>query len=123
MGDHNRTTTDNVTVVDQFENNIMKSIGIIPQIPPRYRGTYFKHPFTGGYTAGYYSYLWSQVLDADAFGAVIETGDVFNKEVALAFLQNILERGGSEEPMDLYVKFRGSEPSPDAMMKRNGMKK
>lgn len=120
---HNRTTTDKIADVNQFENDIMKSIGLIPQIPPRYRSTYFKHPFTGGYTAGYYSYLWSQVLDADAFSAFVETGDVFNKEVALAFLKNILERGGSEEPMDLYIKFRGSEPNPDAMMKRNGMKK
>ncbi len=123
MAYHNRATTDKIADVDQFEDDIMKSIGLIPQIPPRYRSTYFKHPFTGGYTAGYYSYLWSQVLDADAFSAFVETGDVFNKQVALSFLQNILERGGSEEPMNLYVKFRGSEPSPDAMMKRNGMKK
>ncbi len=122
MAYHNRTTTDKLADVNQFESDVLNSIGLIPQIPPRYRSTYFKHPFTGGYTAGYYSYLWSQVLDADAFSAFVETGDVFNKQVALSFLQNILERGGSEEPMDLYVKFRGSEPSPDAMMKRNGMK-
>lgn len=123
MAYHNRTTMDKIGDVDQFEADILKSIGLIPQIPPRYRSTYFKHPFTGGYTAGYYSYLWSQVLDADAFSAFVETGDVFNKEVALAFLKNILERGGSEEPMNLYVKFRGTEPNPDAMMTRNGMKK
>lgn len=122
MAYHNRTTTDRIADVNRFEDDIMKSIGLIPQIPPRYRSTYFKHPFTGGYTAGYYSYLWSQVLDADAFSAFIETGDVFNKEVAMSFLMNILERGGSEEPMDLYVKFRGAEPSPEAMMRRNGIK-
>ena len=121
MAYHTRTSTDRIADVNKFEAGVLNSIGLIDAILPRYRSTYFKHPFTGGYTAGYYSYLWSQVLDADAFSAFVETGDVFNKEVAIAFLKNILERGGSEEPMDLYVKFRGAEPSPEAMMKRNGM--
>ncbi len=121
MAYHSRTTTAPIADVDKFEKHLLDSIGLIPQIPPRYRSTYFKHPFTGGYTAGYYSYLWSQVLDADAFSAFIETGDVFNQTLAESFRKNVLERGGSEEPMELYKKFRGAEPQPAAMMKRNGM--
>ncbi len=70
------------------------------------------HVFGGGYAAGYYSYTWAEVLDADAYQAFVESGDIFNKDVATSFRQNVLERGGSEEPMKLYLTFRGAEPIP-----------
>ncbi len=121
MSYHSRTTTTPIADVDKYEKHFLDSIGLIPQIPPRYRSTYYKHIFEGGYTAGYYSYVWSQVLDADAFAAFVETGDVFNKELAAKF-RHLLESGGSKDPMELYKQFRGAEPSTDALLKRKGMK-
>lgn len=104
-----------------FEDSSMDSIGLIPQIPPRYRSTYFQHTMTGGYTAGYYSYIWAEVLDADAYQAFVETGDIFDRKTATRFRQSILERGGSEVAMKLYVDFRGSEPKIDALLKKRGL--
>lgn len=104
-----------------FEDASMDKIGLIPQIPPRYRSTYFQHTMTGGYTAGYYSYIWAEVLDADAYQAFVETGDIFNPEVAARFREKILKRGGSEEAMKMYVDFRGSEPKIDALLKKRGL--
>ena len=80
----------------------------------------FGHIFRGGYPAGYYSYKWAEVLDADAFEAFKEKG-IFNKDVANSFKENVLEKGGSQHPMELYVAFRGKEPSPDALLKRAGL--
>ena len=105
-----------------FEKDATKKIGLIPQILPRYRSTYFQHSMTGGYTAGYYSYIWAEVLDADAFEAFKETGDIFSLVVAGKFRKNILEKGGSKEAMDLYKDFRGKEPGIDALMENRGLK-
>ncbi|HRZ98313.1 MAG TPA: M3 family metallopeptidase, partial [Paludibacter sp.] len=101
-----------------FEKASMDKMGMIPEIIVRYRSPIFKHIFEGGYSAGYYSYTWAAVLDADAFQAFKETGDIYNKTVATAFRKNILERGDSEEPMKLYKTFRGADPNPDALLKK-----
>ena len=84
----------------------MNKIGLIPEIVVRYRSTYFSHIFAGGYSAGYYSYQWAEVLDADAFEAFKEKG-LFDKATATAFRKNILEKGGTEDPMKLYIQFVG----------------
>lgn len=106
----------------EIENRSMSKIGLIPEIKPRYRSTYFNHIFSGGYSSGYYSYLWSEVLDADAFQGFIESGDVFNKELAAKYRKYVLSTGGTEESMELYKKFRGKEPSIEPLLKRRGLK-
>ncbi|MDR1056410.1 MAG: M3 family metallopeptidase [Prevotellaceae bacterium] len=111
----------NFSVLD-FEANTLAKRGLIKQIPPRYRSTYFSHTMGGGYTAGYYSYIWAEVLDADAFEAFKEKGDIFDKETATKFRKEILERGGTEDAMTMYVKFRGAEPKIDALLKNRGLK-
>ena len=105
-----------------FEKAVADKIGLIPEIAFRYRSTYFNHVFSGGYAVGYYSYLWAEVLDADAFEAYKESGNVLNEELGRSFRRNILEMGGSEEPMELYKRFRGSAPNPDAMLRGRGLK-
>ncbi len=102
-----------------FENASMAKIGLIPQIVVRYRSPYFAHIFSGGYSAGYYSYIWSEVLDADAFEAFKETS-LFDQATAKSFRDNILSRGGSEDPMVLYKRFRGREPKVEPVLKRKG---
>jgi peptidyl-dipeptidase Dcp len=102
-----------------FEADSMKKIGLIPEIVVRYRSPYFRHIFSGGYEAGYYSYIWSEVLDADAFEAFKETS-LFDPATALSFRTNILSKGGSEDPMVLYKRFRGREPKVDAVLRRKG---
>lgn len=104
----------------EFENRYLKSIGLIPQIISRYKSTYFNHIFAGGYSSGYYSYIWSGVLDSDAFQAFKETG-IFDKNTANAFLTNILQRGGTEDPMELYKKFRGREPKIEPLLIKRGL--
>jgi peptidyl-dipeptidase Dcp len=106
--------------VNNFEQDALNNLGLIPQIVVRYRSTYFNHIFSGGYSSGYYSYIWAEVLDADAFEAFVETS-LFNKEVATAFRKNILEKGGTEDPMTLYVRFRGKEPSIEPLLKKRGL--
>jgi peptidyl-dipeptidase Dcp len=106
--------------VNEFEKASMDKIGLIPEIVVRYRSTYFTH-ITGGYSAGYYSYVWSEVLDADAFAAFQENG-LFDQATAAAFRTNILERRGAEDPEVLYLRFRGQEPTVDALLKRRGWK-
>ena len=108
--------------VNAFEKASMDKIGMIPQIIVRYRSTYFNHIFSGEYCAGYYSYTWAAVLDADAFQAFKETGDIYNQKVATAFRKNILEKGDTEDPMKLYRNFRGANPNPDALLIRRGLK-
>ncbi len=103
-----------------FEAAAMEEIGLIDEIIPRYRSTYFQHVFSGGYSSGYYSYIWSGVLDTDAFQAFKET-DLFDPKKAQAFRREILERGGTDEPMDMYVNFRGAEPKIDALLKKRGL--
>jgi peptidyl-dipeptidase Dcp len=106
--------------VNQFETDCLSRIGLIPEIVVRYRSTYFNHIFNNNYHAGYYSYLWAEVLDADAFQAFVENG-LFDQKTATAFRQNILERGGTDEPMTLYRKFRGADPDPKALLERRGI--
>lgn len=107
--------------IGTFESNAMKKVGLTDQIIPRYRSTYFNHIFAGGYSAGYYSYIWSGVLDTDAFSAFKETGDLFNPEKANSFRKNVLEKGGTEDPMVLYKRFRGAEPGIQALLKKRGL--
>lgn len=108
---------------DLFEQTEMAKIGLIPQIAPRYRSTYFQHIFAGGYSAGYYSYIWSEVLDSDAFAAFKETGNIFDPKTAESFRKNILEKGGTVEPMDLYKNFRGKEPDIKYLLQNRGLEK
>ncbi|UCG53398.1 MAG: M3 family metallopeptidase [Candidatus Latescibacterota bacterium] len=103
-----------------FEDKCLGEIGLIPEIVTRYRSPYFRHIFAGGYSAGYYSYIWAEVLDADAFQAFKET-DLFDRKTAQAFRENILAAGGTEEPMTLYKRFRGAEPKIDALLERRGL--
>jgi peptidyl-dipeptidase Dcp len=120
MDYHTLTEQDELSV-ESFEQNSMDKAGLIKEIIPRYKSTYFAHIFPGGYSSGYYSYLWAEVLDADAFEAFRETGDIFNPEVAKAFKTNILERGGTDDPMNLYLQFRGKEPGIEPLLKNRGL--
>ena len=106
-----------------FENEKMEALGLISQIPPRYRSTYFQHIFSGGYSAGYYSYIWSEVLDSDAFAAFKEAGNIFDPAIAKSFRTNILAKGGTEEPMTLYKAFRGREPEVKYLLENRGLDK
>ena len=104
----------------EFETNSLNKIELIPEIIVRYKSTYFRHIFSGGYSSGYYSYIWAEVLDADAFKAFKETS-LFDQNTAQAFRTNILSAGGTEDPMTLYKRFRGAEPKIDALLKRKGL--
>ncbi len=108
--------------IREFEKKTMDKYGLINEIKPRYRSTYFNHIWSSGYAAGYYSYYWSEMLDADAFQAFKETGDIFNKDVASKFEKEILSRGGTRDPLDMYIAFRGKEPDIDALLKSRGLK-
>ncbi len=104
----------------EFEAAACREMGLIDEIIPRYRSTYFNHIFGGGYSAGYYSYLWAEVLDKDAFELFMQKG-IFDKETAMSFRRNILEKGGSDEPMDLYRRFRGADPDSGALLRGRGL--
>ncbi len=106
--------------IAKFEEKVCQDMGLIKEIIPRYRTTYFNHIFNSGYSAGYYSYLWSEVLDKDAFDFFVKMG-IYNKDVATKFRKTFLERGGSEEPMVLYEMFKGSQPDPKAMLRARGL--
>ena len=108
--------------IREFENKAMEKYGLMPEIKPRYRSTYFNHIWGGGYSAGYYSYIWCEVLDADAFRAFRETGDIFNREVASKFEKEILSRGGTRDPLEMYIAFRGKEPGIEALLENRGLK-
>jgi peptidyl-dipeptidase Dcp len=108
--------------IKDFEKKSMDKYGLIPEIKPRYRSTYFNHIWNGGYASGYYSYYWSEMLDTDAFQAFKETGDIFNPEIAARFEKEILSKGGSRDPLDMYIAFRGKEPGIDAMLENRGLK-
>jgi peptidyl-dipeptidase Dcp len=103
-----------------FEAEACKAMGLIDEIIPRYRTTYFNHIFNSGYSAGYYSYLWAEVLDKDAFEMFKQNG-IFDPATAASFRSNILEKGGSDEPMTLYRNFRGADPDPSALVKARGL--
>ena len=95
---------------------------VTKQIPETCMTVQFSHIMAGGYAAGYYSYKWAEVLDADAF-SIFKKNGIFNPETAQSFRENILSKGGTEHPMTLYKRFRGGEPTIDALLKRNGIKK
>ena len=106
---------------EKFEEESKKKMGLIPEIESRYQSTNFGHIFSsGGYSSGYYSYIWAAVLDADAFQAFKET-DLFNQELAASFRKNVLSRGAIDM-MEQYVKFRGAEPAVEPLLKRRGLK-
>ena len=115
-------TKEITTDANTFEKAAMTKIGLIESIIPRYRSTYFSHIFSGGYSSGYYSYIWSGVLDTDAF-EVFKTTTLFNPEKAKSFRKNVLEKGGTEDPMVLYKRFRGAEPSIEPLLRKRGLDK
>ena len=109
-----------ISSVKDFENNAFKDTALYPKTPSTCMSTAFSHIFQGGYSAGYYSYKWAEVLDADAF-AYFKNEGIFNKKVARKFKDHILSKGGTGDPMELYIKFRGQKPNPDALLKRAGL--
>ena len=117
---HELESIDGINI-DEFEKKVCDEMGLIKEIVPRYRTTYFNHIFSSGYSAGYYGYLWAEVLDKDAFSIFVNSGQVFNKELATKFKQTFLEKGGSEEPMTLYRQFAGREPDNTAFLKGRGL--
>ncbi|MBN2529006.1 MAG: M3 family metallopeptidase [Deltaproteobacteria bacterium] len=108
--------------VNTFEDNALDKIQLMDEIISRYKSTYFAHIFAGGYSSGYYSYIWSAVLDSDAFAAFKEQENLFDSKTAAAFRENILSRGNTEKPIELYLKFRGKEPSIDPLLEKRGLK-
>jgi peptidyl-dipeptidase Dcp len=112
---------DSIADVLAFEKQSMDHIGLIKEILPRYRSTYFAHAFEGGYDAGYYVYIWAAVLDADAFDAFKKSGDIFNKDLAAKFRKYCLAEGGEDEGMIQYRLFRGQEPSIEPLLFRRGL--
>lgn len=118
---HSLRSAEKIDVVE-FERQVLnQKRGLIPQIEPRYRYTYFSHIFNGGYSSGYYFYLWAEVLDKDAFQAFVESGDLFNQDIAQRFRDEILSRGGTRNGMDMYRAFRGADPDKNAMLVARGL--
>lgn len=109
-----------ITDIEQFETKAIEKTSLLPRLPGTSVSTSFSHIFAGGYSAGYYSYKWAEVLDADAF-EFFQTSGIFNPEVARKFRENILEKGGTEHPMELYKRFRGQEPDVGALLRRAGL--
>lgn len=118
--DYHTVNSTNPVDVAAFEAEAANKIGLIAEIPQRYRSTYFSHIFSGGYFSGYYSYLWAEVLDADAFAFFKQKG-IFDKETAESFRRNVLEKGGSDEAMILYENFRGQKPTTEPMLVKRGL--
>lgn len=117
--DYHKMTTTEAFDVNAFEEASMKNMQMIPEIITRYRSTFYNHIFTTGYAAGYYSYTWSAVLDADAFAAFVETGDILNPEVAKRYL-HLLEQGGTRDAQELYLEFRGKPADPKHLLEKKG---
>lgn len=117
---HELESTEGIDV-DSFEKRVCAEMGLIDEIVPRYRTTYFNHIFSSGYSAGYYSYLWAEVLDKDMFAEFEKSGNVFNPELAAKFKATFLEKGGSEEPMELFRSFMGREPDNTAFLAGRGL--
>lgn len=117
---HNLSSIDGITDVDAFEDEMMNKIGLIPQISSRYKTTYFNHIWGGGYAAGYYSYLWAEVLDKDAF-SVFEKNGLFDPATAKAF-KHLLESGNTVDPMELFREFKGGDPDEEPMLRGRGLK-
>jgi peptidyl-dipeptidase Dcp len=117
---YHTTMADSIKDIIEFEKSATSKMSLFPDYPGTSTSCSFSHIFAGGYSSGYYSYKWAEVLDADAFDYFLENG-IFNKDIAQKFRENILEKGGSEHPMDLYLKFRGKEPSVEPLLKRSGL--
>lgn len=117
---HELESVDGIDI-DDFEKKVCQEMGLIPEIGPRYRSTYFNHIFNGGYSAGYYGYLWAEVLDKDAFSIFEQSGNVWNQELSSKFRKTFLERGGSEDPMVLFEQFAGRKPDNTAFLKGRGL--
>ena len=117
---HSLVSTD-IQDTNDFERKSLEKIGLIDEIVSRYRTTYFQHIFTSSYSAGYYSYIWAAVLDSDAFAAFKESGDIYNQGLANKYREYILEKGGTENPMELYQKFRGSNPNIGPLLEDRGL--
>ena len=117
--DYHKMTTTEAFDVNAFEEASMKKMQMIPEIITRYRSTFYNHIFTTGYAAGYYSYTWSAVLDADAFAAFVETGDILNPEVAQRY-RHLLEQGGTRDAQELYLEFRGKPADPKHLLEKKG---
>ena len=113
--------SDPAAWIDAFEKKVCDEMGLIPEIAPRYRTTYFNHIFSSGYSAGYYGYLWAEVLDKDAFSFFTARPDVFDKELATRFKETFLQKGGAEEPMVLYESFAGRKPDQGAFLRARGL--
>lgn len=111
---------DNMDVAE-FEKKSINRYGSMKEIWPRYRSTYFQHIFGGGYSSGYYAYIWAEVLDADAYEAFVQSGDIFNPQIADSFRKNILSKGGTQDGAVMYRNFRGAEPSKEPLMKKRGL--
>ncbi len=122
MAYYTRTTPLGNTDIRQFEQEAWQEVQLLPCVPEANMSVQFGHIMSGGYSAGYYSYKWAEVLDADAFSLFMENG-IFNPETAQSFRNNVLAKGGTQPPMNLYRAFRGQEPTIDALLKRNGLKK
>jgi len=118
---HTVKADEDIKDTDTFEEASLTKIGLIEEIAPRYRSTYFAHIFSGGYAAGYYSYVHSAVLDSDGFEAFKEAGDVFDPELAAKLRTHVYEKGSTEEAMELYTQFRGRQPKIDALLKVRGL--
>jgi peptidyl-dipeptidase Dcp len=111
---------ETIKSVKEYENMVFADTQLYPDVAENCMSTAFSHIFQGGYSSGYYSYKWAEVLDADAFEYFKETG-IFNTNTAKKFAENVLSRGGTEKPMELYKRFRGKEPNSDALLKRAGL--
>jgi len=120
---HVLSSGEQIEDIKAFEQKTMDKIGAIRQIPPRYLSTYFAHVFGGEYAVGYYSYVQSQVLDADAFQAFKEAGNVFDKKTATKLKNEILSKGSSVEAHQMYRNFRGKDATIDALLNDNGITK
>ena len=120
MNWHGTQSPELITSVKAFESKAFENTKLYPDVSENCMSTAFSHIFQGGYSAGYYSYKWAEVLDADAFELFLEKG-IFNKEIATKFKENVLSKGGTEKPMELYKRFRGQEPKPNALLKRAGL--
>lgn len=117
---HSVKGAEPIDIADFQHKALVEKRGLIPQIEPRYRYTYFNHIFNGGYSSGYYFYIWAEVLDKDAFEAFVESGDLFNTTIATSFREEILSRGGTRPGMEMYRAFRGANPDKDALLRARG---
>jgi peptidyl-dipeptidase Dcp len=120
---HNLSAKQAAAVEDtkKFENDVLDSYGNPAEIGPRYRSPYFSHIFAGGYSAGYYAYLWSEILDADGFTAFKEAGNIYDPELALRLKENVYQAGGRRDADVLYRDFRGEDPSIEPLLRIRGL--